>query len=110
MAILVNLNDYVVGADKGGQVAHVRRLRHRLQPVQVPDRDAVSGALTKLKSAMVVSTDCCWFIVGYSPLRRSMPRLACHNPDADWRQFTNADTDDAIINWYAVCGSLLANH
>ena len=39
VAILVNPADYVLGADKGGQVSYVRRLRHRLQPVQVPDRD-----------------------------------------------------------------------
>jgi hypothetical protein len=38
LAIIVNMNDYVIGADKGGQVIETR----------------VSGALVKLKSAIVI--------------------------------------------------------
>jgi hypothetical protein len=54
VAILVNLNDYVIGADKGGQVAMFEDfdIDYNQQKYLIETR--ISGALVKLKSAIVV--------------------------------------------------------
>jgi hypothetical protein len=55
IGIVVNLKDYTIGADKWRRCRVLRRLRHRLQPVQVPAGDpGLSGALTKIRSALVI--------------------------------------------------------
>ena len=54
LAVLVNLNDYVVGADKGGNVSMFEDfdIDYNQQKYLIETR--ISGALAKLKSAMVV--------------------------------------------------------
>jgi len=54
LAILVNLNDYVIGADKGGNVSMFDDfdIDYNQQKYLIETR--VSGALVKLKSALVV--------------------------------------------------------
>jgi hypothetical protein len=47
IGIVVNLKDYTIGADKGGRDQLLRRLRHRLQPVQVPPGDSCLGRSDK---------------------------------------------------------------
>jgi hypothetical protein len=54
VAILVNLNDYVVGADRGGQVSMFDDFDIDYNQYKYLIETRVSGALAKLKSAIVV--------------------------------------------------------
>jgi len=54
VAILVNLNDYVLGADKGGSVSMFDDFDIDYNQYKYLIETRVSGALTKLKSAIVV--------------------------------------------------------
>jgi HK97 family phage prohead protease len=56
VAILVNLNDYVLGADKGGNVSMFDDFDIDYNQYKYLIETRVSGALTKLKSALVVKS------------------------------------------------------
>jgi hypothetical protein len=54
LAIIVNMNDYVIGADKGGQVNLFDDFDIDFNQYKYLIETRVSGALVKLKSALVV--------------------------------------------------------
>jgi HK97 family phage major capsid protein/HK97 family phage prohead protease len=54
LAIIVNMNDYVIGADKGGQVSLFDDFDIDFNQYKYLIETRVSGALVKLKSAIVV--------------------------------------------------------
>jgi hypothetical protein len=54
LAIIVNMNDYVVGADQGGQVSLFDDFDIDYNQYKYLIETRVSGALVKLKSALVV--------------------------------------------------------
>ena len=54
LAIMVNMNDYVIGADKGGQVSLFDDFDIDYNQYKYLIETRVSGALVKLKSAIVV--------------------------------------------------------
>ncbi|MET0464728.1 MAG: phage major capsid protein [Chitinophagaceae bacterium] len=54
LAIIVNMNDYVIGADKGGQVSLFDDFDIDFNQYKYLIETRVSGALVKLKSALIV--------------------------------------------------------
>jgi len=54
VAVLVNMSDYSIGADKGGQVTNFDDFDIDFNQYKYLIETRISGALTKLKSAMVV--------------------------------------------------------
>ena len=54
VAVLVNMSDYVIGADKGGEIGMFDDFDIDYNQYKYLIETRVSGALTKLKSAMVV--------------------------------------------------------
>jgi hypothetical protein len=54
LAIIVNMNDYVIGSDKGGQVTLFDDFDIDFNQYKYLIETRISGALVKLKSALVV--------------------------------------------------------
>src|SRR4029077_891338 len=54
LAVIVNMNDYVIGADSGGQVSLFDDFDIDYNQYKYLIETRVSGALVKLKSALVV--------------------------------------------------------
>jgi hypothetical protein len=96
VAILVNLADYVVGADRGGNVAMFDDFDIDYNQYKYLIETRASGALVKLKSAMVVrrvaGTD-----VLVAPAAPAFDGTAITITDQTGVVYRNADTD-AVMN------------
>ena len=64
LGIIVNLKDYTIGADKGGEVNFFDDFDIDYNQYKYLYETRISGALTKIRSAMVVTQGSCWLCTG----------------------------------------------
>ena len=76
LAIIVNMNDYVIGADKGGQVSLFDDFDIDYNQYKYLIETRCSGALVKLKSALVFKQGnvCCLRLAGTASLSSFLSR------------------------------------
>ena len=97
LAVLVNLNDYVVGADKGGNVSMFEDfdIDYNQQKYLIETR--ISGALAKLKSAMVVKKTGAGTDTVVVPAAPTFDGTEVTIVDTTGVVYKNAETD-AVVN------------
>ena len=66
LGIIVNLKDYTIGADKGGEVNFFDDFDIDYNQYKYLYETRVSGALTKIRSAMVIKKGGLWRYACYS--------------------------------------------
>jgi hypothetical protein len=108
LAIIVNMNDYVIGADQGGQVTLFDDFDIDFNQYKYLIETRISGALVKLKSAIVVSQGTFvpptpgtpHIIVPEPPNeRQSVPPVHGSLPDSGGSTFSSGATAGAPGSW-----------
>jgi HK97 family phage prohead protease len=97
VAILVNLNDYVIGADKGGAVALFDDFDIDYNQYKYLIETRISGALVKLKSALVVKRTAAGTDTAVVPASPTFNGTQVTIVDTTGVVYRNAETN-AVVN------------